>query len=338
MAFERRREFLFLYSVRDANPNGDPLNGNAPRKDEETGQILVSDVRIKRTVRDQWIREGGKNVFVDGKAVTLNKRVDELKRQLDKELKNNKSGDSIKDIINSCIDARLFGVTCTIKEEKASGKSKKNKAAENMENAEENVSSKGKSFSWCGPVQFKWGRSLHRVREQFVQGTAAFATEGKEQRSFRNEYIVPFCVIASYAIANQHASKDSGATEEDLNDLVDTLWKGTENLISRSKVGHTPLLLLEITYREEFDGLIGALDERVSLKTLDCKTLDENAQYALRSLDSVLLDIALLLKAVESKKDNIDQLRLIHNGQLNISGKDELKNILGEERVKEETR
>ena len=79
MAFENRREYLFIYSVKDANPNGDPLNANAPRKDEETGQIMVSDVRLKRTVRDQWLREG-KIVFVDGSVQTLNKRMDALKK------------------------------------------------------------------------------------------------------------------------------------------------------------------------------------------------------------------------------------------------------------------
>jgi len=45
-----------VYSVKDANPNGDPLNANHPRYDEETGQVLVSDVRIKRTIRDEFMR------------------------------------------------------------------------------------------------------------------------------------------------------------------------------------------------------------------------------------------------------------------------------------------
>lgn len=70
MAFARRREYLFLYSVKDANPNGDPLNANHPRLDAETGRIMVSDVRIKRTIRDQWLREG-LAVFVDGEPKTL---------------------------------------------------------------------------------------------------------------------------------------------------------------------------------------------------------------------------------------------------------------------------
>ena len=63
--FNGRKELLFVYSVKDANPNGDPLNANHPRYDEDTGQVLVSDVRIKRTVRDELLRIG-EDVFIVG--------------------------------------------------------------------------------------------------------------------------------------------------------------------------------------------------------------------------------------------------------------------------------
>lgn len=302
MAFEKRRELLFVYSVKDANPNGDPLNNNAPRKDEETGQILVSDVRIKRTVRDQWIREG-KDVFVDGEAQTLKERMDALKK------KTNSS--SAAEALKKCIDARLFGATCALDKE---------------------------SFSWCGPLQFKWARSLHKVREQFVQGTAAFTSkEEREQRSFRNEYIVPFCMLACYGIANQHASTRTEATDDDLDDLFKTVWNGTANLISRSKIGHVPLLLLEITYRKDFDGCIGALDERVHLTDTNGNPFDEDAQYALRSATTVQLDITALAQALETKKNEIERLRLVYDQRLVIKGKEELAPILGG-KISEEAR
>ena len=65
MAFNKRREYLFLYTVKDANPNGDPLNENHPRYDGDTAQAMASDVRIKRTIRNEWVREN-EIVFVDG--------------------------------------------------------------------------------------------------------------------------------------------------------------------------------------------------------------------------------------------------------------------------------
>jgi CRISPR-associated protein Csd2 len=48
----RRHEFVFLFDVSHGNPNGDPDAGNAPRTDPETGQGLVTDVSIKRKIRD----------------------------------------------------------------------------------------------------------------------------------------------------------------------------------------------------------------------------------------------------------------------------------------------
>ena len=250
MAFDKRRELLFVYSVKDANPNGDPLNANHPRYDDDSGQILVSDVRVKRTIRDQWLREG-RDVFVDGETKTLKQRVTELKEKL-----GSKTGE---EALAQCIDTRLFGVTFALDKE---------------------------SFAWTGPVQFKWGRSLHRADVVTVQGTAAFATkEGSGQRSFRNEYLVPFVLIADYAIANQYASKTTNATDDDLELLFDAVWKGTANLITRSKVGHTPRFLMEIKYVKDFDGIIGAMDEKISLQKKNGDVLSADEQRSIRSCE-----------------------------------------------------
>ncbi len=288
--FERRRELLFVYSVKDANPNGDPLNANHPRLDEGSGQILVSDVRIKRTVRDQWLREG-KNVFVDGEAQTLNERFKKLQASC------GTMGDA-KKLLAQCIDSRLFGVTFASKEKK-------------------------ESFSWTGPAQFKWGRSLHRAKAQFVQGTAAFATkDDSEQRSFRAEYLVPFVVLATYGIANQYPSRDTQATEEDLDALREALWKGTENLITRSKIGHTPLFLLEVTYRKGFDGIAGALDEKICLRDASGMPLDAEAQLALRSLDGVRLDVGKAAEAVVRHLQDVERVLCRRASPLSLSGEE----------------
>src|SRR3954470_19289752 len=51
-AIDHRYEFVYLFDVQDGNPNGDPDAGNAPRIDPETGQGLVTDVCLKRKVRN----------------------------------------------------------------------------------------------------------------------------------------------------------------------------------------------------------------------------------------------------------------------------------------------
>ena len=272
MAFKQRREYLFLYSVKDANPNGDPLNENHPRYDGDTAQAMASDVRIKRTIRDEWVR-AEEMALVDGEAKSLKTRFEELKTATSQE--------DAREVIQECLDARLFGVTFALG----------------------NV-----AFSWTGPVQFKWARSLHSASFEFIQGTSAFATEGrggdKQQRSFRNEYLVPFALMSVYAIANQNASIETGADDEDLEKMVSALWEGTDNLITRSKNEHKSRLLLEITYKEGFNGKIGALDERVKLLDKDSAEIDREKQKALRSLDEVTLDMSALLTAVQAKGTN----------------------------------
>ncbi len=285
MSFSNRREYLFIYSVKDANPNGDPLNANHPRFDDDSGQVLVSDVRIKRTVRDQWINKG-LDVFVDGETKTLNQRVEELKQKF-----NVTTG---RDALSLCIDTRLFGVTFALGNE---------------------------SFSWTGPLQFKWGRSMHMADVMTVQGTAAFATkEESGQRSFRNEYIVPFVMIADYGIANQFTAKTTGASDEDLNILFDALWDGTANLITRSKVGHTPRLLMEITYVDGYCGIIGAIDEKVSLRDTAGDELGPDKQRAIRSCNDISLNIEPLCEAIQRHLSNIKTVKIIKDSELKING------------------
>ena len=55
----KRSELLFCYDVTDANPNGDPMDENKPRIDEESKINIVTDVRLKRTIRDYLIEYKG---------------------------------------------------------------------------------------------------------------------------------------------------------------------------------------------------------------------------------------------------------------------------------------
>ena len=63
MELKNRSELVFLYDIRDANPNGDP-DENKPRIDEETGINIVTDVRLKRTIRDYLHKFKGKDVWL----------------------------------------------------------------------------------------------------------------------------------------------------------------------------------------------------------------------------------------------------------------------------------
>ena len=261
-----RHEILFVYTVTDANPNGDPLNANAPRQDPETGRILASDVRLKRSIRDELQRDN-ERILIDCAPQTMQERIDQIR---DEEKISGDDKDSILQAVKSCIDARLFGATVAVKKA---------------------------SFSLQGPVQFKWARSLHAAAPIFVQGTAAFARDGMEQRSFRGEYIVPFAVMAAYGIVDEHNAKKTGMTENDFSKFMEAVWNSVKNMTSRSKFGHEPILLLDIEYNDRFNGYIGSLDHKVTLLKGNGDKLNRDEEIALRDLDDdVKLDLSPLTR------------------------------------------
>jgi hypothetical protein len=58
MTSPNRSEILFVYDAQDCNPNGNPIGDNRPRRDPDTGQGIITDVRLKRYLRDQLIEKG----------------------------------------------------------------------------------------------------------------------------------------------------------------------------------------------------------------------------------------------------------------------------------------
>src|SRR5579885_613633 len=74
----RRHDFVLLFDVTDGNPNGDPDAGNLPRIDPETNQGLVTDVALKRKVRD-WVDiahgdEGRFKIYVQHRGILANQQ------------------------------------------------------------------------------------------------------------------------------------------------------------------------------------------------------------------------------------------------------------------------
>ena len=230
---ENRSEILFIYDIRDGNPNGDPMDENKPRIDEETGVNLVTDVRLKRTIRDYLYNFKHQEIFVreiiyDEK----NKYIQDGKRRA------KDFGDEAKKILGDCIDIRLFGGVIPLKED---------------------------SITYTGPVQFKMGRSLHRVAMKHIKGTGAFASkEGSKQATFREEDILPYSLILFYGIVNENAAVHTGLKEDDIKLLLEGAWNGTKSLISRTKAGQVPRLLLKVNYSKK-SYHIGDLDKMLKL-------------------------------------------------------------------------
>jgi len=288
---DKRSEILFLYDIENANPNGDPINENRPRFDTENSTVLVTDVRLKRSIRDYWYEykgfngKNGRDVFV--RETTYNEGDKEYIKDGKRRAKD--FNEQVLGILNTCIDIRVFGGVIP------------------LSNA---------SITRIGPVQFQMGRSLNRTEIIEEQGTGAFASgDKKTQATFRTEYKVPYAVIGFNGIINEKSAQYSLMTQEDKELLKEGIWEGTKALISRSKFGQTPLLLLVIDYNVPF--YIGSLRQRLKLETGELNELQ------IRNVNDYKVDVTELLNELKNNKAKIDsiefradkRLQMIYNGQ-----------------------
>jgi len=301
---KNRTELLFLYELENTNPNGDPLRENRPRYDTEDSRAIVSDVRLKRTIRDYWftykgydgsenkdifVREtkysdGGKEYIASGK-----RRAGDFKK--DPKISKEQHRDTV---LNKCIDIRVFGGVLPLEKD---------------------------SLTFTGPTQFQMGKSLNQTEVTEEQGTGAFASGDKKgQATFRTEYKLPYALIGFNGIINEKAAAYSLMQEGDKELLLEGIWEGTKNLISRSKFGQMPLLLLSIDYKEPF--YIGNLRQRLKL---DCEN-----EMKIRSTDDYYLDVTQLIDVLKENKDKIktinprmdSRLKTVYNGKpLNLKTK-----------------
>lgn len=298
-----RTEILFIYDITDANPNGDPNDENRPRMDLEAGRAKVSDVRLKRTIRDYLHDYCGEDIFVreiekdDGTIQEGKDRAEDFFKGKTAENVLKKRDLIQNQAIEKCIDVRLFGATIPV------AATKKNE--------------KDSSVTLTGPVQFSMGTSLHRVEPRFIKGTGAFASgQGKEQKTFREEHVLPYALIGFYGIVNQQAAKTTKLAAPDAEKLFEAIWYGTKNLITRSKIGQRPLLLLLLEYSaDNANSYIGRLDRFLDLK----KEKDEIRDEELRDVAQVSLDLARLNSAVSGRKLKISKIRLAWDSRLKLS-------------------
>ncbi len=268
---KNRREYLFFYDVTDANPNGDPIDENRPRIDEEVGTCIVTDTRLKRTIRDELL-DMGEEIFIreerkeDGSLMTKEELFEKYYK-----------GD-YEELLKRCIDIRLFGGTFAI------GK---------------------KARSYTGPVQFKFGRSLHKVSVKLIKGTTVMPSgESKEQGTITDFYVIPYGLFCFYGIANEKASEDTKLTDSDLEKMTKAMWFGVKestDVISRSKFGHMPRLLIEIVYKEGERFHIGELNKLVNVE----KDVDD---LAIRDISQLKLSLLPLKSAVEKNREKIEKV------------------------------
>lgn len=307
-------ELLFVKSVKDGIPNRDPLQDSDARRlfPEEDGRISLSDVSIKRDVRDYIIDaqpDGGKEkknyIFVqekkNEKGMLLGRG--SLAQLIAKEV--GKEDDAKKDmknvLIDHCFDVRSFGIVYSVKPK----------------------------FNLTGPVQFGWAHSLHPVDSQYVQGTVVMPStdikdsendggkEGKTQGTIWTSYIVPFAVFAMPGVINSKITAQTKMTAEDQELMLKALWQGTQHRQARGRGQQQPLFLFHVEYSDPFFR-IGYLEELITLNP-DWETWKDAGRRP-SSVKEISLNVEPLLNKIETYKDKIARCRVWVDPSLTING------------------
>ncbi|MHB1348668.1 MAG: type I-C CRISPR-associated protein Cas7/Csd2 [Desulfobulbaceae bacterium] len=204
-----RYEFVLLFDVENGNPNGDPDAGNMPRFDPETGHGLVTDVCLKRKIRNHVAlsKDGqvGFNIYIQEKAV-LNQTHDmaykalELKPEAKKLPKKAEDAKKVTDwMCANFFDIRTFGAVMTT--EVNCGQVR-------------------------GPVQLAFAKSVEPLVSQEVSITRMAVTNEKDlekERTMGRKHIVPYGLYVSKGFVSAALAEKTSFGEEDLQLLWDAL-------------------------------------------------------------------------------------------------------------------
>jgi len=230
---QNNSEILFIYDAKNCNPNGDMDNENKPRMDYDTNTNLVSDVRLKRYIRDYLNKFKEKEIFIKrtNKDVTSDKRAKELE-------KNNIDWKTL-------IDVKLFGGIVTIKTQ-----------TDNL----------------TGPVQFNWGYSLNNVELlESKTITSTFKTSGKAENTggsgIGKDYRVKYSFIAFSGSINKKVAEETKLTEEELKLLDEAMINSIQLCRTRSKIGQSPRLYLRVVMKD--NKTLNDLREYITLEKTD---------------------------------------------------------------------
>lgn len=228
----KRYDFAYYFDVQDGNPNGDPDAGNLPRIDAETGMGLVTDVCLKRKVRNyvQIVHDYKPpyDIFVKEKAI-LNAKIEnaytELKIDLDavpvdpaNGKKRNTKGEAQagevekgrKYMCSRYYDIRTFGAV---------------------------MSTGANAGQVRGPIQLVFARSLepvvtfeHSITRMAVTRQEDFDDTGKDKEMGR-KYTIPYGLYCAHGFISAHLAAQTGFSEEDLG----VFWEALANMFEHDR-------------------------------------------------------------------------------------------------------
>ena len=227
-------DFAVIFQVKNANPNGDPLNGNRPRTDYD-GYGEVADVCIRRKLRDR-LQEQGYSIFVQSD----DRRTDDyksLKSRAEGVLGAN-LGSDVKTVARACeqwFDVRAFGQIFAYS---GSGKKAKGKKSEDADAQTENGA--GVSIPIRGPVSVQTAISVAPVNVSSMQISKSVSGEGDGTKRGSDTMgmkhrVEKSAIYVFYGAINPQLAEKTNFSEEDAEAIKKTLPKMFENDASSAR-------------------------------------------------------------------------------------------------------
>lgn len=211
---KNRYDFLYIFDVQDGNPNGDPDAGNLPRMDTVTGEGLVSDVCLKRKIRNyvQTVKgcAEGYDIFIKEKAILNNAIKEACDDESVKKAKDSDKTEAARDFMcRKYFDVRTFGAVMSTGE--------KTKNAGQVR----------------GPIQLTFGRSVGSIDSQdhaITRMAVASEEESKKQaggnRTIGRKATVPYGLYVAHGFVSANLARQTGFSEDDLQ----LVWEALANM------------------------------------------------------------------------------------------------------------
>ena len=203
---KNRIDFVYIFEVQDGNPSGDPDAGKLPRVDAETGMGIVTDVCIKRKVRNYvQVAKGlanGYDIFVKEKAV-LNNEIDKAHDDSKVKAAQNKIAAARQYMCEHYYDIRTFGA----------------------------VMSTGKNAGQVrGPIQLTFARSVnpvatseHSITRIAVATPKEAESQNGENHTMGRKATIPYGLYVCHGFISANLAQQTGFTEDDLALFFDAL-------------------------------------------------------------------------------------------------------------------
>ncbi len=301
---KNRYDFMLVFDVKDGNPNGDPDAGNLPRVDSETGEGLVTDVCLKRKVRNyvQLTKgtEAGYDIFIKEKAI-LNKEIEKAYADLSIDLskppvdavdgkKRNKEGQgqggevqqARAKMCETYFDIRTFGAV---------------------------MSTGANAGQVRGPVQITFARSVdpvvtleHSITRMAVATEAEAEKQSGDNRTMGRKNTVPYGLYVAYGFVSPALAAQTGFSEEDL----ETLWTALVNMFDQDHSAARGMMATQKLIIFKHDSALG---NAPSHKLFDLVKITKRPDVTVprKFADYKLTDVAAIRSALPSGVEVIEK-------------------------------